>query len=205
MLILVPTALEARILQEMGLDVELVGMGPVEAAVRAFSILKECRYGPVVLTGIGGAYPDSGLEIGSLAVANVEFFGDLGVCYQLVEGDFTEGLDVEKSCSLRHPVLEKVLCLLEEEGFEVAFGPFVTVCCATRDPVRARFLATRHQGALVENMEGFAVARVAREMGVPLVEIRAVSNLLAEPERPWQIERALEEVGKVLRCLVERF
>ncbi len=205
MLVLVPTELEARPLREKGLEVSIIGMGPVEAALRSVLLLQEHRRGPVVLTGIGGAYPRSGLEVGDLAVASCEFFGDLGVCYQFIETDFSEALPIDKECPLHHPLVEKALSILEEEDFEVNYGPFVTVCCATRDPVRAEFLATRYRGALVENMEGFAVARAAQEFGLPLFEIRAVSNLLTQPERPWQIEEALERVTEALLCLVKKF
>ena len=205
MLILVPTELEARPLRERGLSVEITGMGPVEATLRATLLLSRHQQGPVVLAGIGGAYPGSGLEIGDLAVASCEFFGDLGLCYQLIETDFSEALEVEKECPLHHPLVEKALALLEEEDITLTYGPFVTVCCATRDPVRAKFLATRHRGALVENMEGFAVARVTREFGLPLLELRAVSNLLTDPEAPWQIDLALNKVAEALLCLRKKF
>jgi len=204
MLILVPTELEAKPLRERGLQVALVGMGPVEAAVRASVLFQKYERGPVVLVGLGGAYPGSGLQIGELALANAEHFGDLGICSFYVSGGL-EDLPCEREYALHHPLLEKAAALLEEGGFPVALGSFVTVCCASRDPVRAKLLATRHGGALIENMEGFAVARVAREFSRPLIELRAVSNLLAEPERPWDFVRPLEHLAEALTWLVRKF
>ncbi len=184
----------------MGLKPHVIGMGPVEAALGAYSLFLEKGPGPAILAGIGGAYPGSGLAIGDLAFATVEYFGDLGLCYCLLERDFVENLPALKECSLRHPLLEKAtLCL--EEKFAIECGPFVTVCCATRDPKRGEILALRHQGALIENMEGFSVAMAAKRSGVLLLELRAVSNLIAEPDAPWRVEEALERLGEALKWL----
>ena len=53
----------------------------------------------------------------------------------------------------------------------------------------------------VEAMEGFAVLRAAQLAGVPAVEVRAISNDPAEPDRSlWQFEAALD----ALRAAVPR-
>ena len=204
MKLLVPTETEARILKELGLEPEIIGMGPVEAALGAYEILAQKMEGPVILAGIGGAYPGSGLNIGDLALATFEYFGDLGVCHYLIQKDFAQTLPALKECSLEHPLVEKAAILLEEEGFTVECGPFVTVCCATRDPQRGEILALRHQGALIENMEGFAVALAARRFSLPLIELRAVSNLISEPNLAWEIEGALWKLGRALKCLIQK-
>ncbi len=203
MLLLVPTELEAELLRKAGLSPQVIGMGPVEAALGACSIFQQGVSEPVVLAGIGGAYPESGLQIGDLALATVEYFGDLGICHYLIQGDFAETLPALKECSLRHPLLEKAALFLEEK-FKIECGPFVTVCCATRDPKRGEILAFRHRGALIENMEGFSVALAARKCQITLLELRAVSNLIAEPDAPWQIEKALEILGEALKWLEKR-
>ncbi len=200
MLLLVPTELEAVSLKKVGLSPRVIGMGPVEAALGAYEVFSKNPPGPVVLAGVGGAYPESGLGIADLALATVEYFGDLGICHHLLAGDFPETLPALKECSLRHPLLEKAALFLEE-AFEVECGPFVTVCCATRDPKRGELLALRHRGALIENMEGFSVALAARRCGFPLLELRAVSNLIAEPDAPWHLEEALERLGEALKWL----
>ncbi|OAG27150.1 futalosine hydrolase [Thermodesulfatator autotrophicus] len=204
MTILVPTEIEASPLRKRGLNVQVIGMGPVEAALGSYSVLARQKEGPVILAGIGGAYPKSGLQIGDIALASVEFFGDLGICYAAGHQPFPEGLPAKKECSLRHPLMEKALAILEEKGFSPECGPFVTVCCATRDVSRSEVLALKHQNALIENMEGFSVALAAKIFSLPLLEIRAVSNLLAEPESPWAIEEALEKLGEALLCLKEK-
>jgi futalosine hydrolase len=202
MLLLVPTELEAKPLREAGLSVEVIGFGPVEAALGAARVLSGVE-GAVFLVGIGGAYPETGLRPGQLALATMEFFGDLAACYADLEGPLHLHLPVNRCCDLRDPLLEKVFVLLKERGFQVEAGPFVTVCCVSRDPERGRRLALRHS-AILENMEGFAVALAAKERGIPLIELRAVSNLIEDLESPWEIEKALNQLKEALLWLKER-
>jgi futalosine hydrolase len=56
----------------------------------------------------------------------------------------------------------------------------------------------------VEAMEGFGVLRAAALAGVPAVEVRAVSNAVAEPDRArWSIPAALEALARALPALLE--
>ena len=56
----------------------------------------------------------------------------------------------------------------------------------------------------VEAMEGFGVLRACALAGVPAVEIRAISNELAENDRSrWRIGRALEALSVVLPDVLE--
>jgi futalosine hydrolase len=56
----------------------------------------------------------------------------------------------------------------------------------------------------VEGMEGFAVLRAAALAGVPALELRAVSNAIAEPDRArWRIDEALERLSGAVPVLLE--
>jgi futalosine hydrolase len=60
----------------------------------------------------------------------------------------------------------------------------------TGDDVTARALATRTGGA-VENMEGAAIAHVARLYGIPCGEVRGISNPVGNRERgAWRVREA---------------
>ncbi|WP_068668308.1 hypothetical protein [Thermosulfurimonas dismutans] len=200
MLILVPTELEAAPLRDLGLRMEIIGMGPVEAAVSAYEIFQQEKSQVAFLAGLAGAYPESGLSVGDLVLAIEEAFGDLAICYPERLGTFGKKLPVKNRLSLRSPYLEKAVCILEENEFHPEVGPLVTVCCATRDPERALLFGRRY-AALAENMEGFGVALAAEKAGVTLIELRTISNLLEKPEDPWETERALSALKEALRCL----
>ena len=56
----------------------------------------------------------------------------------------------------------------------------------------------------VEAMEGFGVLRACAQAGIPAVEIRAISNEIAEGDRSrWRIGRALETLADAIPRVLE--
>jgi nucleoside phosphorylase len=52
----------------------------------------------------------------------------------------------------------------------------------------------------VEAMEGFGVLRAAALAGVPAVELRAVANAVADPDRSrWRFEEAFAALAEAVR------
>ncbi|WP_086832015.1 hypothetical protein [Streptomyces sp. NRRL B-24572] len=71
-------------------------------------------------------------------------------------------------------------------------APVLTVSTVTGTARRAAELVERHPTAAAEAMEGFGVAEAAAAYGVPVVEIRAVSNAVGPRDRAaWRIGEAL--------------
>jgi nucleoside phosphorylase len=54
-------------------------------------------------------------------------------------------------------------------------------------------------------MEGFAVLRAAELLGVPAIELRAVSNRYADTRGEWQVQRALDALTGAVPRLLEAF
>ncbi|MEU8351332.1 futalosine hydrolase, partial [Streptomyces sp. NPDC048845] len=66
----------------------------------------------------------------------------------------------------------------------------------------AAALAERHPGAAAEAMEGFGVAEAAAAHGVPVLEIRAVSNPVGPRDRAaWRIPDALAALTAAFAAL----
>ena len=56
----------------------------------------------------------------------------------------------------------------------------------------------------VEGMEGFGVLRACAVAGVPAIEVRAISNEIAEGDRArWRIGRALEALADALPRMLD--
>lgn len=71
-------------------------------------------------------------------------------------------------------------------------GAVLTVSTVTGTAARAAALRERHPTALAEAMEGFGVAEAAALHGVPVLEVRAVSNPVGPRDRAaWRIPDAL--------------
>lgn len=55
------------------------------------------------------------------------------------------------------------------------------------------------RGAEIENMEGAALFAIAEEMGLCVVQIRAISNRVGESFEMWHIDEALEALASALK------
>ncbi|MEU4350175.1 futalosine hydrolase [Streptomyces sp. NPDC023838] len=169
-----------------GLDVLVGGVGPAAAAAATATALARGPYDLVVSAGIGGGFP-SVAPVGSLVVASRIVAADLGA-------DTPDGyMDVEAlgfgRCA-HLPPRRLARALADTTG--AAYGPVLTVSTVTGTAARAAELAARHPGAAAEAMEGFGVAEAAAQQGVPVLEVRAVSNAVGPRDRSaWRIGDAL--------------
>ncbi len=79
-------------------------------------------------------------------------------------------------------------------------GPVLTVSTVTGSKRRAGELAGR--GGFAEAMEGFGVAEAAMRHGVPVGELRAISNEVGLRDAAgWDIRAALDALGAAAREL----
>ena len=202
LVICVGTPLEGAQLRENlppAIPLLITGVGAVNAAIALTRFLERQGALAVVVCGIGGAYPGSGLQVGSsVAWASSECYGDLGAASP------TGFLDM---AALGFPVIggpepayNTLPIPLRPRG--MAGVPFVTVNTCTGDDVSARALAARTGGA-VESMEGAAIAHVARVYGIPAGEVRGISNPVGTRDRSaWRVrEAALAAQQELLRAL----
>jgi len=190
LLICVATECEGSLLRERlgefpGVRLVVTGVGPVNAAHAVTMAIIERPPSAVVACGIGGAYPSSGLNVGDVASAEVEIYGDLGA--QSPSGF----LDMQ---ALGFPVVAVSPPLFNEIPMQVFptnnCVRFVTVSTCTGTEASAREIASRTRGA-VENMEGAAVAHVARLHGVPVGEVRGISNIVTNRDsKSWRLKEA---------------
>ena len=76
--------------------------------------------------------------------------------------------------------------------------PFVTVNTCTGSDTAARDIETRTGGA-VETMEGAAIAHVAALYGIPMGEIRGISNPAGNRDRSaWRVKEAAAAAQEAL-------
>ncbi len=185
-------------------QVLVTGVGPVDTALALGAFLARDAAPPSLLLdfGVAGAYPGGGAGVLDLCLAEREFFGDLGVCY----GSRIEPLcEQEAVAAVEEPfdtlLVRRARQLLSCQGLSPRCGTFVTVSCVSGDRQRGRLLAQRF-GAMCENMEGAAVARAGRRFAVPVVELRAVSNLVEDRDRSrWRLEDAARLAGRAAGLL----
>jgi len=81
-------------------------------------------------------------------------------------------------------------------------GTFLTLSSCTGTKKRAVELERRF-GAICENMEGAAIAHICALYGIPLIEMRGISNIVEDRDRSaWNITLAAENCQKAaLECI----
>lgn len=163
----------------------ITGVGPVNAAHAVTMAIVERRPDAIVVCGVGGSYPSSGLAIGDVVCAEAEIYGDLGA--QSPSGF----LDMQ---SLGFPVIAAPAPLFNQLPMQVfpagKRARFVTVSTCTGTDTVAREISARTKGA-VENMEGAAIAHVAHLHGIDVGEIRGISNLVTNRDvKSWKLKEA---------------
>ena len=173
-------------------DVLVAGVGPVSAAAKTAKVLATAEYGLVISAGIGGGFPGRA-EVGSLVVADEIVAADLGVetpeGFLSVEELGFGSTRIKVDAGLVNAVTKSLLAA----KLPVKIGPVLTVSTVTGTAESAAKMAARVPGAAAESMEGYGVAYASYDYGVPILELRAISNPVGPRDRSaWRIKEALE-------------
>ena len=177
-LVVAATDFEAALVGGAAVRTLVSGIGPVEAALATSRAIAEDAPKAILQVGIAGArtLPNASLVLGSEAV-------------------YCDVLDP----LARIPRVERV----QADGELLA--------AARRALPDAQVLPIGTTGRLgggidceVEAMEGFGVLRAAALAGVPALELRAISNPVAEADRGrWRVDDALEALRAALPPVLE--
>lgn len=151
------------------------GIGPVEAAAATARALALEPPDAVLHVGIAGA---RGITPGGLVIGSEAVYSDISAEIPVVD---------------RLEPDPRLLSALREalpEALSLPIGTSASVGSVA--------------DARVEGMEGFAVLRACALAGVPAIEVRAISNELAEGDRSrWRIGRALEALADALPRMLD--
>ncbi len=173
--------------------VAVTGVGIPVTLLRLLPLLDRFRPGLLVDTGIAGAYPESGLGIGDVVAGESEVFADLGMELPEAPGFAPLGEFPFADDSLRAPLpLVVPDWAFAAPGIKRGRGATVNACTGTDEAGSVR---RRLFGADFEGMEGAAFALAGRDRGIPVVEVRAISNVAARRDmREENVRRALDSL-----------
>lgn len=198
-------AVEARALPPLPPAVRTVevGVGPARAAANLTrALLLGATPDLVVSFGVCGAQPErvlpaaptTRLAVGSACLVEREGFADEGV---ETETGFTSthelGLVAEATWLAAAEPTARIASRL---GLPCVPSATVSTCSGT--DARARLVVQR-TGALVETMEGAAVAFVCARHGLPWIGLRVVSNFCGDRTRgAWDLDGAVATLGALV-------
>jgi futalosine hydrolase len=155
------------------------GIGKANAAHGAALLFERFKPARVYAIGIAGAYPSSGLDIGDIAVADKEIYGDEGLMTEdgiLTMDELVLPIASVDCCDYYN---EFPLFIPDKLKGHKHIGAFVTVSACT-GTLKNGMATCKRFNAICENMEGAAVAHVGLLNNVPVTEIRGVSNIIED-------------------------
>ena len=154
------------------------GVGPVEAAAATAAAIAEQRPAAILHVGIAGSRRRPPLPAPALVIGAESIYCDV------------EASNRWAPRSVRAP--SRLLA-----AAQWALPDAVTLAIGTS----ARVGGTRDCD--VEAMEGFGVLRAAALAGIPAIEIRAIANEIAEPDRArWHFDEAFAAIVAATPALV---
>lgn len=189
--------------ESVGIDVIAAGVGPASAAAGTAIALAAAKstYSLVISAGIGGGFT-ARVDVGGLVLADSIVSADLGAESQ----DNFISLDAlgfgSASAIVSKEWNELLLRSLRKDGLMAVTGPIITVSTATGSAKTAELRERIVPGAAAEGMEGYGVAIAANRLGVPVTELRAISNAVGPRDRAaWRIGDALQALEAASRAI----
>ena len=204
LLLAVATEFEGALLRQRlagrpDVQVVITGVGPVNAAHAVTLSIMLHNPAAIMVCGVGGAYPTSGLGVGDIACASIECYGDLGAASPDGFLDMKAlGFPVVAGPS---PIFNDLPMQLFPVDRQVKF---ITVSTCTGTDAIARSIEARTGGA-VENMEGAAVAHVARLHNIDVGEVRGISNIVTNRDtKTWKLKDAAVAAQEAVLAWIDR-
>ena len=179
-------------------DVLTTGIGLMAATFSLTQALTGSSYDGVVGAGIAGAF-DRSLSLGECVIVHSEQQGDLGA------EDKEEFLDLASlGYQQQHvPPYSNGLMVNTLQGLPFDTAQLQKVSGLTVNTVSgsARTIASRsaRYSAQIESMEGAALHYVCLQLGLPFLQLRAISNYVTPRDRSaWKIAEAIEGLNNQL-------
>ena len=194
------------------------GYDKVNAAHALTCLLLASCPAVVLQVGVAGAYPGSGLAVGDLVLATEEVYADTGVLAP--EGWLsTEAIGLALACVGGHEygnvfpldpgLVGAAFRVVQEAAWpyprpQIISGRCLTSSLVTGRAADGRALAERWH-ALAESMEGAAAAHVCTLHEVPFLEVRGISNLVADRDRAmWDLAGAAARAAAAVVAICSR-
>lgn len=189
------------------------GVGKINAAAATAAMVERLDPQLVINTGCAGAYANSGLSVGDLAIATVEVLGDDGAItsdgwldLQTMKLPYLESKShlCFNEIPLSTKAVENAITVASNNNIKIKSGRFATVSNCSGSLQQGDILSLRCN-AITENMEGAAVALTSLRYNIDCLEVRGISNMVEERNLAnWNMKLAVTTAQEfVLKYLQE--
>ena len=179
------------------------GVGMLATAVSLTRLVIAYQPDLIIQVGIAGTF-DQQLKLGKVICVDKEALADMGVEENNTWKDIFE-LNLEekndapfKKGKIPNPYLKKYNLLGLSEVDAVTINEIST----NRD--RIQQIIKKYEPT-IESMEGAALHYVCREIGVPFIQIRSISNYVGDRNKNnWKIKEAITQLNKTILKYVDK-
>ena len=173
------------------------GVGMLASSVALTRMAIEDKPDLIIQIGIAGSFKQS-TQLGKVVVINEEILGDTGV---EENGVWKDIFDLKLEKSNYHPFEKRKLPNPWLKKFNMLKLPelsAITVNQISTDAKRIKQLQKKYKPD-VESMEGAALHYIGREMGIPFIQIRAISNVVGERDKSkWLLKASIDNLNKTV-------
>jgi futalosine hydrolase len=178
------------------------GIGMLASSVSLMKMFAQETPTLIIQVGIAGCF-DKKIPLGKVFAVKDDFVGDIGVVEKKVWKDlFDLKLDkpndppYEKK-SLPNPWLKQYNLL------NIPTKKSVTVNTITTDKKRIELYTNRYKATL-ESMEGAALHYMGRDLFIPFIQLRAVSNYIGERDKnKWKMHEAIYNLNETVLAYLD--
>ena len=171
------------------------GVGLLASTVSIMKLVYEEKPDLIIQVGIAGCF-DKSMKLGNVVAVKEDMLGDTGV---EEEGKWKDIFDLKLEKPGYPPFEKKRLPNHHLEKYNLLKLPevaAVTINEVSTRPDRINQLIKKYNPSL-ESMEGAALHYVCREMNVPFLQMRAISNYIGERDKTkWKMKEAIENLNQ---------
>ena len=179
------------------------GVGLLASTVSIMKLVYEEKPDLIIQVGIAGCF-DTSMKLGNVVAVKEDMLGDTGV---EEEGKWKDIFDLKLEKPGYPPFEKKRLPNHHLEKYNLLKLPevaAVTINEVSTRPDRIYQLIKKYNPAL-ESMEGAALHYVCREMNVPFLQMRAISNYIGERDKTkWKMKEAIDNLNQSVLKYIDK-
>lgn len=173
------------------------GIGILASSVSLMKMFVQETPTLIIQVGIAGCF-DKKIPLGKVFAVKDDFVGDIGVMENKVWKDlFDMKLDKPNDApyekkSLPNPWLQQYNLL------NLPSKKAVTINTISTDKNKIELISGRYK-AVLESMEGASLHYIGRDLTIPFIQLRAVSNYVGERDKSkWKMQEAIYNLNETL-------
>ncbi|MBE9914131.1 5'-methylthioadenosine/adenosylhomocysteine nucleosidase [Paenibacillus donghaensis] len=153
------------------------GIGKVNAAVAVTLLIERYKPDLIINSGSSGAFAD-GLKVGDVVVATQYRYGDVdATCFGYEHGQVPQmpvKYDLDEEWV---DVARQAAAVADKLPYSLDFGLVLTLDSFMSESERVEWIKSTFPSVKVSDMEGLAIVQAAAQYGIPVLAIKAVSDI----------------------------